>query len=122
MRKCLKCDRENIEGSNFCAWCGSEIINETPVAEKISFCQLCGKSIKDKKRFCGNCGNQLLGKDSRKISSNLNQSIDKTKLEKEINKLGRFSKAIGWVLCIFLGVLIFVWGILDPNFSWYCVY
>jgi len=49
--KCIKCNKEIINGSNFCEFCGAK--QELIIKDK--FCVNCGTNITDKK-YCSNCG------------------------------------------------------------------
>lgn len=48
---CAKCGAENLKESNFCARCGSKIVEK-----KDDVCTKCGKKTEVGQKFCGNCG------------------------------------------------------------------
>lgn len=72
------------------------------------FCQNCGTQIESNAKFCNNCGK--LATDTTK------SNVDVEKFKKTIKNTGESCYAIGWVT-IGLNVAIYLWSILDKNFS-----
>lgn len=72
------------------------------------FCQNCGTQIEGEAKFCNNCGK--LATDTTK------PNVDVEKFKKTIKNTGESCYAIGWVT-IGLNVAIYLWSILDKNFS-----
>lgn len=56
---CPKCSASVKEGSIFCTACGTRLIEEAPVEEKLT-CPRCGNAVKEGMRFCTSCGNRLI--------------------------------------------------------------
>ncbi len=80
------------------------------------YCKKCGNNIEAVAKFCGKCGLKNTDTNSEIERTEVVKDNNSSILEEKIKKLGRFSKAIGWINIV-INILVFIWSISDINFS-----
>lgn len=62
-RRCVSCDAALREGARFCNTCGT--VQPAPVAERRTFCDMCGQPLEPGAKFCMGCGEPVVKREAR---------------------------------------------------------
>lgn len=63
MKKCSQCQKEILDNTKICPYCGTKQKKEDISQHKpMRFCMGCGEQLKEEDTYCPKCGNRLMKK------------------------------------------------------------